>query len=58
MCSNRLQRSDPSFQRASSLEYMRENPYVSPEEMVQVLVDENDELSLYAVCLLFYLKPY
>lgn len=51
--SNRLHRSDPEFERVSSREYVEENPYVSPEEMVQVLVEEDDDLSLYAVRLTY-----
>ncbi|WWD19594.1 hypothetical protein CI109_104056 [Kwoniella shandongensis] len=45
---NRLHRSDPSFVAASSKEQIHENPYASPEDIIQTIVNEDSELSLWA----------
>ncbi|WVR00241.1 hypothetical protein IAU59_007383 [Kwoniella sp. CBS 9459] len=45
---NRLHRSDPSFVAGSSREQIHENPYASPEDVTQTLVNEDSELSLWA----------
>lgn len=51
MSSNRLIRSDPSFEPSSATAQLARNPYIAPEDLMQYMVDEDDELSLYAVSL-------
>ncbi|KAK8853177.1 hypothetical protein IAR55_003879 [Kwoniella newhampshirensis] len=45
---NRLHRSDPSFVAPSSKKQILENPYASPEDVIQTMVNEDQELSLWA----------
>ncbi|WWC64631.1 uncharacterized protein I303_107242 [Kwoniella dejecticola CBS 10117] len=45
---NLLHRSDPSLEAGSSKQHILENPYASPEEIMQILVNEDPELSLWA----------
>ncbi|OCF38190.1 nuclear pore complex protein Nup107 [Kwoniella heveanensis BCC8398] len=45
---NRLHRSDPSFMAGSSREQIDQNPYASPEDVTQTMVNEDSELSLWA----------
>ncbi|WVQ67012.1 uncharacterized protein L199_005204 [Kwoniella botswanensis] len=45
---NQLHRSDPNFIPGSSKQQMLENPYTSPEDIMQILVNEDPELSLWA----------
>ncbi|WRT70272.1 uncharacterized protein IL334_007267 [Kwoniella shivajii] len=45
---NRLHRSHPDFIAGSSKQQISENPYASPEDITQTLVNEDSELSLWA----------
>ncbi|ORY33501.1 putative nuclear pore complex protein [Naematelia encephala] len=45
---NRIERADPSFLPPTALVQLHENPYISPEELTQLIVNEDPELSLYA----------
>jgi hypothetical protein len=47
--SNRLSRSDPSFVPSSASAQLARNPYIAPEDLMQYMVDEDDEMSLFAV---------
>jgi hypothetical protein len=47
--SNRLSRSDPTFTPSSATEQLARNPYIAPEDLMQYMVDEDDEMSLFAV---------
>lgn len=47
--SNRLSREDPSFEAPSAVAVLRDNPYIPPEDLVQLIVNEDEEISLYAV---------
>ncbi|WVN84934.1 uncharacterized protein L203_100071 [Cryptococcus depauperatus CBS 7841] len=49
--SNRIPRSDPNFVPPSSERHLLENPYTSPEDLVQIMVIEDSELSLWATLL-------
>ena len=44
---NRISRQD--FEPLSAHEQLESNPYISPEELVQTMVNEDPELSLFAV---------
>lgn len=48
-CSNRIPRTDPNFVPPSAAQQIIENPYTSPEDLVQTMVIEDPELSLWAV---------
>lgn len=50
MVRTRLHRAHPDFTPSSASAQLAENPYISPEELTQYMVDEDDELSLFAVC--------
>lgn len=50
ICSNRLIRSDPTFTPSSASDQLARNPYIAPEDLMQYMVDEDDEMSLFAVC--------
>ncbi|RYH09368.1 hypothetical protein EON65_40225 [archaeon] len=54
MSRNRLHREDPSFVLPSPEAALRANPYMPPEDVVQMVVSEDDELSLWAVCWISY----
>lgn len=47
--SKRLSREDPSFEAPSAEQALRDNPYMPPEDLVQLIVNEDEEISLYAV---------
>ena len=47
--SNRLHREDPKFVGPSAKAHLVQNPYTSPEELTQMIVNEDPELSLMAV---------
>jgi hypothetical protein len=47
--SNRLVRSDPTFTPSSASDQLARNPYIAPEDLMQYMVDEDDEMSLFAV---------
>jgi nuclear pore complex protein Nup107 len=49
--SNRLHRADPSFEPSDSERQVLDNPYITPEDLTQAMVDEDSELSLWAVSL-------
>ncbi|WVQ84716.1 hypothetical protein IAT38_006873 [Cryptococcus sp. DSM 104549] len=46
---NRINRADPAFVPPSSRDQILANPYASPEDVLQAIVMEDDELSLWAV---------
>ena len=46
---NRVERDSPGYAHASAVEQIRLHPYMSPMALVQVIIDEDPELSLYAV---------
>lgn len=48
--SNRSVRSDPTFTPSSASDQLARNPYIAPEDLMQYMVDEDDEMSLFAVC--------
>lgn len=48
-CSNRIPRADPNFVPPSAAQQIIENPYTSPEDLIQTMVIEDPELSLWAV---------
>jgi hypothetical protein len=57
-CSNRLSRSDNTFTPSSASEQLARNPYIAPEDLMQYMVDEDDEMSLFAVSdLILYMWP-
>ncbi|WWC91661.1 uncharacterized protein L201_006607 [Kwoniella dendrophila CBS 6074] len=45
---NQLHRAAPNFEAGSSKQQILENPYASPEEVMQTMVNEDSELSLWA----------
>ncbi|ORX40632.1 nuclear pore protein 84/107 [Kockovaella imperatae] len=45
----RLHRADPAFVRVSAKAHLAQNPYSSPEELTQYMVNEDSELSLLAM---------
>jgi hypothetical protein len=47
--SNRLSRSDPTFVPSSASAQLARNPYIAPEDLMQYMVDEDEEMSLFAV---------
>lgn len=47
--SNRLQRADPEFQPLSAEKALREDAYIPPEDLAQLIVNEDEDLSLWAV---------
>jgi nuclear pore complex protein Nup107 len=49
MTRNRLSRQDPSFILPSAEAALAQNPYMTPEDLTQLLVLEDSDLSLYAV---------
>lgn len=46
---NRLGREDPSFIKPSASSALAHDPYMTPEDLTQLIVLEDDNLSLYAV---------
>jgi hypothetical protein len=48
-CRNQLHRADPEFVPISSEQMLRENPYITPGDLSQLIVNEDDDLSLWAV---------
>ncbi|EIW72067.1 hypothetical protein TREMEDRAFT_66694 [Tremella mesenterica DSM 1558] len=46
---NRLNRDDPDFSPISAETLLQKCPYISPEELAQTVVEEDPELSLWAV---------
>jgi hypothetical protein len=48
-CSNRLSRSHTTFTPSSASDQLARNPYIAPEDLMQYMVDEDDEMSLFAV---------
>ena len=50
--SNRLSRSDTTFTPSSASDQLARNPYIAPEDLMQYMVDEDDEMSLFAVGLI------
>ena len=46
---NRLGRLEGSLSPLTSKQAVKDNPYISPEELTQILVNEDSELSLFAV---------
>lgn len=51
---NRLQRASSDFYASSASTQLAENPYIPPEDLTQYIVDESDELSLFAVSLCLF----
>jgi hypothetical protein len=47
--SNRLSRSNTAFTPSSASDQLAQNPYIAPEDLMQYMVDEDDEMSLFAV---------
>ncbi|KAL7418442.1 Nucleoporin nup84 [Cryptotrichosporon argae] len=45
---NRLERSAADFVATSAADQLRENPYTTPEDLTQTMVNEDSELSLFA----------
>jgi hypothetical protein len=45
-----LQRADPEFQPLSAEQALREDAYIPPEDLAQLIVNEDEDLSLWAVC--------
>jgi hypothetical protein len=45
-----LQRADPEFQPLSAEEALRGDAYIPPEDLAQLIVNEDEDLSLWAVC--------
>ncbi|WWC71980.1 uncharacterized protein I206_105939 [Kwoniella pini CBS 10737] len=45
---NKIHRSDPNFESGSSKQQILDNPYASPEDVMQTMVNEDSELSLWA----------
>nr|XP_019044194.1 nuclear pore complex protein Nup107 [Kwoniella bestiolae CBS 10118]OCF23124.1 nuclear pore complex protein Nup107 [Kwoniella bestiolae CBS 10118] len=45
---NQIHRSDPNFIPGSSQQQIIQNPYSSPEDIMQILINEDPELSLWA----------
>jgi nuclear pore complex protein Nup107 len=48
-CSNRIHRSDPEFQPINAKDQSAANPYIPPDDLTQIIVNEDDDLSLFAV---------
>ena len=47
--SNRMHRENPYFELPSAQAQVDDDPYISPEDLTQAMVNEDPELSLYAV---------
>ncbi|KAK4685830.1 hypothetical protein P7C73_g4306, partial [Tremellales sp. Uapishka_1] len=43
-----LHRSDPSFVASSAKDQLLQNPYITPEDITQYIIDEDSDLSLWA----------
>lgn len=48
LISNRLHREDPAFEPPSAEDQLSQSPYTTPEDLVQAVVNEESDLSLWA----------